>query len=120
MNKKRGNKKLFKRRFKFFETKLTTLEKYKILFTTIDGEEHESNRINYIDPNTISCSVGDYYLIGEKYLEYDEGYIYPIENIQKIKFVLVSTLENVVEKWDTGWRYVWYPEDIIEIYNNES
>lgn len=112
---------MFKRISKLFEPKLTTLEKYKIVFITLDGEEHECNRINYIDPNTISCSVGDYYLIGEKYLENDEGYIYPIENIQKIKFVLVTTLENVVEKYrDAGWRYVWYPEHIIEIYNNES
>lgn len=112
---------MFKRILKLFEPKTTSLEKYKILFTTKDGVEHEFNKLNYIDPNTISCSVDDYFLIGEKYLRDDDMCLYPIKNIQKINFVLVSTIERVIEKYkDPGIRYIWYPKDIIEIYSKET
>lgn len=87
----------------------------------MDGEEHEFNRLNYINDNAIRCSVGEYYLIGEHFLEDDERNLYPIVNIQKISFDLVDILENVIEKYRTGGiQYVWYPKDMIEIYSDES
>lgn len=87
----------------------------------MDGEEHEFNRLNYIDDNAIRCLVGEYYLIGEHFLENDEGNLYPIVNIQKISFDLVDILENVIKKYRAGGiQYVWYPKDMIEIYSDES
>lgn len=100
---------------------MISLKKYKIVFTTIDGIEHEFNRLNYIDENTISCSVGKYYLIGEYFLQDDEENIYPIENIQKIRFDLVNVIENVIEKYKYGSvRYIWYSKDMIDVYPDES
>lgn len=91
------------------------------MFITLDGKEHEFNRLNYIDTNAISCSVGEYYLIGERFLQDDEGSIYPIENIQKIRFDLENIIEDVIEKYqDGGFRYVWYSKDMIEKYSDES
>lgn len=113
---------IFKKKItKIIKPNLIKLKKYKIAFTTLDGKEHEFNRLDFIDDNTICCSVGEYYLIGEKYLEDDEGNIYPIDNVQKIRFELVDSIENVVEKHiGGGIRYVWYPREMIEIYSDES
>lgn len=87
----------------------------------MDGIEHEFNKLNYIDENTMCCSVGEYYLIGKDFLEDDEKNIYPIENIQKIRFDLVDVKENVIEKYRYGSiRYIWYSKDMIEIYSDES
>lgn len=83
--------------------------------------KHEFNRLNYIDENTISCSVGKYYLIGKHFLEDDEENIYPIENIQKIKFDLVDTIENAIERYQCGSvRCIWYSKDMIDIYSDET
>lgn len=114
--------KIFKiKKLKIFKPNVITLEKYKIVFKTIDGENHEYNKLNYADPNAILCSIGEYFLIGEKFLKDDEDYIYPIENIQKIKFILVDKKENVIEKYVGGSiRYIWYPKKLIKIYSEET
>lgn len=97
------------------------MKKYKIVFTTLDGVEHEFNRLNYIDENTISCSIGKYYLIGKHFLQDDEENIYPIENIQKIRFDLVDVIKNAIEKYMCGSiRHIWYSKDMIKVYSDEA
>lgn len=104
-----------------FKPSLTDLKRYKISFTTIDGIEHEFNRLNYIDENAISCSARKYYLIGKDFLEDDDENIYPIENIQKIRFDLVDVIKNAIEKYKCGSiRHIWYSKDMIEVYSDEA
>lgn len=113
--------KIFKMIKKIFKPNLIILKKYKIVFVTLDDKEHEFNRLNYIDENAISCSVGKYYLIEKHFLEDDDENIYPIENILKIRFDLVDTIENAIEKYMYGdVRHVWYSKDMIEMYLDEA
>lgn len=111
----------FKKIADIFKPCLTTLKRYKIVFTTLDGEDYEYSRVNYIDDDTIQCSVGEYFLIGENFLEDDEGNIYPIENIQKIRFDLVDTIDNVIVKYVGGSiRQTWYSNNDIKIYPEKT
>lgn len=103
--------------------KTTTLEKYHIHFKTIDGVEHICTHMCYADPSTISCSIGNYYLIGEKFLRDDDDVQYPMCNVVSIRFELVNTLENVIQLYQdpySGWRKIWYRKKDIEIYNEKG
>lgn len=111
---------IFKER-KRFKPNTTTLSKYKIVFKTVDGAEHEFNQMNYIDTSTIRCSVGEIYLDNEHFLKDDDGCLYPIENLLEIRFVLVDTIENVIVRYMLDHiERIWYPEDNIEIYTDDD
>lgn len=100
---------------KLFEPETTTLEKYKMVFTTVDGKEHEFNRINYADSSAIWCSVGDFYLMClDDYLKDDDGTFYPIKNVVSINFILVDTLNNVIKR-GKDIAQVFYPRNEIKI-----
>ena len=99
--------------------KTTTLEKYHIHFKTVDGEAHKFTRMCAANPNAITCSVPDYYMIDKKYLEDDEEVKYPINNIVSIRFELVDTIENVIElsdDWGLCIKQLWYPKKEIKIF----
>lgn len=103
------------------EVETTTLEKYKIVFKTVDGECHEFHGMEYCDKAQISCSPGEYYMIGKEYLKDDDGQIYPINNIIKIKFEKISEIQNVIQKsYNLGNPYVFYGEKDITIYDSKS
>lgn len=105
---------------KFLEPETVTLTHYIIKFRTVDGVDHEFNRMSYIDENAIICSPLEYYLIGKEYLKDDEGVFYPMNNIISIRAVKDETINNVVEKsYGGSFRYTWYCKGDIEIYNEE-
>lgn len=97
--------------------KTTTLEKYHIHFKTVDGEMHKLTRLYAANPNAISCSIPNFYMIDRKYLEDDEEVKYPVNNIISIRFELVKTIENVIELTD-GFciKQLWYPKETIKIF----
>lgn len=97
-----------------------TLEKYKAIFKTVDGEMHETKCFHWANPKGITCPVPDYLMIGREYLPDVNGVIYPICNIISIEFVLVKTMECIVR--DDGYRcgdalYKDDDKDIIEVIN---
>lgn len=97
------------------------MRKYKIVFTSLDGKKHEFSRMNYADDNSIQCSVGEYYLIGESFLKDDDDNIYPIDTIQNIRFDLVDKIENVIVRYICGSiRQTWYSKNKIKIYSEKT
>jgi len=106
---------------KIVKPELTTLKKYKINFTTVDGINHTYTKVPYADGDSVLCSIGEYYMIDEKFLKDDEGLLYPINNIVKIEFVETETIENVVKKYyGSICSYTWYQKKDIEIYIDNS
>lgn len=95
-----------------------TLEKYKAVFKTVDGEMHETECFNWGNPKGLLCSVPDYIMSGREYLTDVNGVKYPICNIISIKFILVKTMECIVK--DDGYRcgdafYKDNDKDILEV-----
>lgn len=113
--------------FKFFKSikeeitpKLQlTLEKYKAVFKTVDGEMHETECFNWGNPKGLFCSVPDYLMAGREYLTDVNGVKYPICNIISIEFILVKTMECIVkDEYGFGYGGASYKdndEDIIEV-----
>ena len=111
--------------FKRFKEAITptlqlTLEKYKAVFKTVDGEMHETECFNWGNPKGLLCSVPDYIMSDREYLTDVNGVKYPICNIISIKFILVKTMECIVR--DDGYRcgdafYKDNDKDILKVIN---
>lgn len=94
----------------------TTLVEFDIQFKTIDGETHIYSGVSACDPETISVSPLDYYLIGEEYLHDDDGVFYPMKSIISIKMINRRWIKNVKKRSiGSGFSQIWYQQDEIEI-----
>lgn len=105
---------------KVLEPKTTTLKKFHVHFTTIDGKEHIFTRYNYVDEESLTVSAPEYIMHSVKsdgYLKDDDDVMYPLQNIISIKWEEVEKIENVIVKYIGGdFSYTYYPKKMIEIY----
>lgn len=87
---------LFKK--KLFEKKMVTLQKFKPVFTTVDGNTHTGFEYKYGIAERFLCSVPEFIMIDIKsdgYLKDDCDVMYPLTNIISIDWQLVD--EKMVE-----------------------
>ena len=87
---------LFKK--KLFEKKMVTLQKFRTVFTTVDGNVHLGVVYNYVIAERLACSVPEWIMIDIRSDGYimDHRYVmYPLTNIVSIDWKL--EYEKVVE-----------------------
>lgn len=89
-----------------------TLEHYSLEFKTVDGEIHSYTKMCYGDPDSVLCSLGEFYLHQQgKYIKDDEGVIYPIKNIVWIKSSVDDVIPNVIKQYSAcDFERIWYPD----------
>lgn len=78
---------------KEFRKNMVTLQKFKHVFTTVDGHRHTGFEYNYGIVEKLRCSVPEYMMIDIKrdgYLEDNYGVMYPLANIVSIDWQLVD------------------------------
>ena len=78
---------------KAFRKNMVTLQKFKPVFTTVDGHRHTGFEYNYGIVEKLRCSVPEYMMIDIKrdgYLEDNYGLMYPLANIVSIDWQLVD------------------------------
>lgn len=91
---------LFKK--KVFKKNMVTLQKFKPVFTTVDGNTHTGFEYNYGIVERLLCSVPEYMMIDIKsdgYLEDNCGVMYPLTNIVSIDWQLVDEKEEAEDKF---------------------
>ena len=82
----------------FSETKEVTIQKYKPIFITIDGNKHEGTIYNWCIANRLNCKVPVYLMdlvLEDKYIKDKDGIMYFISNILSVEWKLIE--ERVVE-----------------------
>ena len=100
---------------------LVDLVKYKAIFKTVDGEWHEFNKYNYADPDSILCTIPEYIMNQEEYMQDDNFNMYPLENIICIKWEISDVIENVIKKRiNSDISYIFYEKEDIEIWSEEE
>lgn len=85
---------LFKK--KLIQKKMVTVQKFKPVFATIDGNTHIGLEYNYGIANRLRCSVPEYMMIDIKrdgYLKDHRNVMYPLSNIISIDWQLVDEKE---------------------------
>ena len=98
---------LFKKKLsekKLFEKKMVTVQKFRPVFSTVDGNTHIGLDYKYGIANRLICSIPEYLMIDIKsdgYLEDHRKVMYPLTNIVSIDWQLVD--EKEVE--DKFWEY---------------
>ena len=78
---------------KEFSKNMVTLQKFKPVFTTVDGHKHIGFEYHYGIVERLRCSVPEYIMIDIKndgYLEDNDGVMYPLTNIVSIDWQLVD------------------------------
>lgn len=91
-----------------FEKPKIKIQKYKPVFITVDGKEHEGPEYNWIIPSRIKCSPSKYIMIDVKsdgYLEDKDGVMYILSNIISIDWQVAEEKE-VEDKWSDYQVYV--------------
>lgn len=108
---------------KIIKPELITLKKYKAIFKTTDGEWHEYNNYNYVDPETITCTIPEYLMIRTKYMKDDNFNMYPLENVVCIKWEISDIIENVIKKREkiifVEFSHTFYEEEDIKIWEDK-
>ena len=69
---------------KLFENPKIKIQKYKRVFVTVDGKEHEGPTYNWIIPTRIKCSPSTYIMYdvsSDGYLRDENGVMYILSNI---------------------------------------
>jgi len=98
---------------KLFEKEKINIRKYKPVFITVDGKEHEGLEYNWIIINRLKCSAPEYIMIdvtSDGYLRDKEGIMYILSNIISIDWQVIE--EKIVE--DTFDEFEVYVKDIKE------
>lgn len=96
---------------KLFRKEKINIRKYKPVFITVDGKEHEGPVYNWIIVDRLKCSAPEYIMIdvrSDSYLRDKEGIMYILSNIISIDWQLVE--EREVE--DTFDEFKVYVQDI--------
>lgn len=91
---------LFKK--KLFEKKMVTVQKFRPVFVTVDGNTHIGCEYKYGIANRLRCSVPEYIMIDIKsdgYLKDHRNVIYPLTNIVSIDWQLEDQKE-IEDKFD--------------------
>lgn len=73
------------------EKKMVTAQKFKPVFTTIDGDTHIGSGYNYGIAERFRCSIPEFIMIDVKddgYLKDDKNVMYPLANIISIDWKL--------------------------------
>jgi hypothetical protein len=87
------------------------IKKYKPVFVTVDGREHEGPTYNWIIPSRIKCDPSTYIMYdvsSDGYLRDKEGVMYILSNIISIDW-------QVVEEKEVEDRYSEYQVYISEL-----
>ena len=85
---------LFKK--KLFEKKMVTVQKFRPVFTTVDGNTHIGINYKYGIANRLLCSVPEFIMIDIKddgYIKDDCGVMYPLANVVSINWDLIDEKE---------------------------
>ena len=91
---------------KLFKKEMVTIQKYKNLFVTVDGVEHEGPNYSWaIKDRLWRRNVPEYIMIDIKSDDYvyDKDFVmYPLSNVISIEWVLVEerTVEDNFGKYD--------------------
>lgn len=78
---------------KLFEKEKITIRRYKPIFVTVDGKEHEGYTYNWIITNRLRCSPPNYIMIdvtSDGYLKDTNGVMYLLNNIVSIDWQIVE------------------------------
>jgi hypothetical protein len=81
---------------KLFEKEKINIRKYKPVFITVDGKEHEGPEYNWIIINRLKCSAPEYIMIdvtSDGYLRDKKGIMYILSNIISIDWQVVEKRE---------------------------
>lgn len=81
---------------KLFEKEKINIRKYKPVFITVDGKEHEGHEYNWIIVNRLKCSAPEYIMIdirSDGFLRDKEGIMYILSNIISIDWRIVEERE---------------------------
>lgn len=93
---------------KLFENPKIKIQRYKPVFVTVDGKEHEGLTYNWIIPTRIKCSPSTYIMYGvssDGYLKDKEGVMYILSNIISIDWQVVEEKE-VEDKYSEYQVYI--------------
>lgn len=84
------------------------VQRYKPVFVTVDGMEHEGPTYNWIIPSRIKCSPSTYIMYdvsSDGYLRDKEGVMYILSNIISINWQVVEERE-VEDKYSEYQVYI--------------
>ncbi len=84
------------------------VQRYKPVFVTVDGREHEGPTYNWIIPSRIKCSPSTYIMYdvsSDGYLKDKEGVMYILSNIISIDWQIVEERE-VEDKYSEYQVYI--------------
>jgi hypothetical protein len=98
---------------KLFKNPKIKIQKYKPVFITVDGKNHEGPEYNWIIPSRIKCSPSTYIMYdvsSDGYLRDKEGIMYILSSIISIDWRVIE--EREVE--DTYDEFKVYIKDIKE------
>ncbi len=93
---------------KLFEKPKIKIQKYKPIFITVDGKEHEGQTYNWIIPSRIKCTPPTYIMYdvsSDGYLRDKEGILYILNNIISINWQVVEERE-VEDKYSEYQVYI--------------
>ena len=84
--------------FNLFKTKkkIVTVEKYRPVFMTVDGNLHAGLEYKYGITNRLRCSIPEYIMIDitrDEYIQDNCNVMYPLANVVSIDWQLVDTKE---------------------------
>lgn len=93
---------------KLFEKPKIKIQKYKPVFITVDGKEHEGPEFNWIIPCRIKCTPSKYIMYdisSDGYLRDKEGIMYILNNIISIDWQVIEERE-VEDKYSEYQVYI--------------
>lgn len=96
---------------KLFENPKIKIQRYKPVFVTVDGKEHEGTTYNWIIPTRIKCSPSTYIMYdvsSDGYLKDKKGVMYILSNIISIDWRVVEEKE-VEDKYSEYQVYISTP-----------
>lgn len=81
-----------------FEKEKVTVQKFKPLFTTVDGVEHEGETCRWCISDRLRCEVPEYimnFIKSDGYIKGKDGVMYILSNIISIRWILLE--ERILE-----------------------
>lgn len=92
----------------FGEEPITSAVHYTAEFITVDGVKHYDSHFRYVNPAVLVCTVPEFLMIDVKYFKDDEEFMYPLQNVVSINWILDSTIKV------KGYKWYYKKEDAIE------